>query len=77
MSNEELKKKIAENEALHIADVSQRILSDYTDWLNEQDLTVNKIKTQGGFRKWFGLGWLNKKVSSEDLVKKFLSEYGG
>lgn len=64
-------------EALHIADVSQRILSDYTDWLNEQDLTVNKIKTQGGFRKWFGLGWLNKKVSSEDLVKKFLSEYGG
>jgi hypothetical protein len=64
-------------EALHIADVSQRILSDYTDWLNEQDLTVNKTKTYGGFRKWFGLGWLNKKVSSEDLVKKFLSEYGG
>ena len=63
--------------ALYIADVSQRILSDYTDWLNEQDLTVNKIKTYGGFRKWFGLGWLNKKVSSEDLVKKFLSEYGG
>lgn len=64
-------------EALHIADVSQRILSDYTDWLNEQELTVNKIKTYGGFSKWFGLGWLNKKVSSEDLVKKFLSEYGG
>ena len=75
MTNEqELENK---EKALHIGSVSQRILSDYTDWLNEQDLTVNKIKTYAGFRKWFGIGWLNKKVSSEDLVKKFLSEYGG
>ena len=38
---------------------------------------MNKIKTYGGYRKWFGLGWLNKKVSSQDLVNKFLSEYVG
>ena len=62
-------------EALHIGCVSKRMLSDYTNWLNEQDLTINKIQTYNGYRKWFGLGWLNKKVKSEDLVKKFLSEY--
>ena len=69
--------KKVENKALHIGSVSQRMLSDYTDWLNEQDLTINKIQTINGYRKWFGLGWLNKKIKSEDLVKKFLAEYGG
>jgi len=64
------------DKALHIGSVSKRMLCDYTNWLNEQDLTINKIQTYNGYRKWFGLGWLNKQVKSEDLVKKFLSEYG-
>lgn len=61
----------AENSALNIADVRQRII-DYTNWLSKQNLMICEGVDGYTFRSSMIGG---KKYSAEELYDKFVSEY--
>jgi hypothetical protein len=61
----------AENSALNIADVRQRII-DYTNWLSKQNLMICEGVDSYTFRSSMIGG---KKYSAEELYDKFVSEY--
>ena len=71
MSKENENFNRAENSALNIADVRQRII-DYTNWLSEQNLMICEGIDGYTFRSSMIGG---KKYSAEELYDKFISEY--
>ena len=61
----------AQNKALYIADVRQRII-DYTNWLTKQNLMICEGVDGYTFRSSMIGG---KKYTAEELYDKFVSEY--
>lgn len=71
MSKENENLNEAENSALNIADVRQRII-DYTNWLTKQNLMICEGVDGYTFRSSMIGG---KKYTAEELYDKFVSEY--
>lgn len=71
MSKENKNLNEAENSALNIADVRQRII-DYTNWLTKQNLMICEGVDGYIFRSSMIGG---KKYTAEELYDKFVSEY--
>lgn len=71
MSKENENLNEAENSALNIADVRQRII-DYTNWLTNQNLMICEGVDGYTFRSSMIGG---KKYTAEELYDKFVSEY--
>lgn len=71
MSKENENLNEAENPALNIADVRQRII-DYTNWLTKQNLMICEGVDGYTFRSSMIGG---KKYTAEELYDKFVSEY--
>lgn len=71
MSKENKNLNEAENSALNIADVRQRII-DYTNWLTKQNLMICEGVDGYTFRSSMIGG---KKYTAEELYDKFVSEY--
>jgi hypothetical protein len=71
MSKENENLNEAENSALNIADVRQRII-DYTNWLIKQNLMICEGVDGYTFRSSMIGG---KKYTAEELYDKFVSEY--
>ena len=61
----------AQNKALNMADVRQRII-DYTNWLTKQNLMICEGVDGYTFRSSMIGG---KKYTAEELYDKFVSEY--